>query len=157
MTAAATIQGRLVEFTNIIKEMTDGAEVADLAEAFVLARNVHEAVDEGVKLFSKQIQAMSNITIPEALMDAKLTNFTTASGYRVSVSTRMSASFIDKEKGFAWLQENGLGDIIVPTVNTQTLGVSLKDLFADEGIEPPDDVIKVSPMRYTSVTKTKGK
>ena len=58
-----------------------------------------------------------------------------------------------KDKGFKWLRENGLGDLISETVNAGTLASAMRNMILDQGIEPPDDVIKVTTYKATSINK----
>jgi hypothetical protein len=54
-----------------------------------------------------------------------------------------------REEIHAWLNTNGYGALIVPTVNARTLAGALKEPFS-QGEEPPAELIKCSVRRYCS-------
>lgn len=146
------------KITRELKTMVDDAKRApDMAETFVLLKNIREEVDSSLKDLTKLRDAVSYNHLPEMMEDEGLTSFNTETGYRVSVARRFSASMVDKQQAFAWLRENDLGDIIQETVPSQTLSAQIRELIESEGIEPPDDIIKTSIAPYSSVVKTKKK
>ena len=71
-----------------------------------------------------------------------------------SMGTRVSASMPDKVAGMAWLQENGHGDMIQPTVNAASLASFAKNYTLETGMDLPEDIFKVSSMRYIQRKKS---
>lgn len=97
---------------------------------------------------------LANTAIIEAFERDGVPNVSlTNPGVRFSASTRTSASLVDKVAGMAWLQENGHGALIQPTVNSSSLASFAKNYTLETGMDLPSDVIKVSQMRYVSRTK----
>jgi hypothetical protein len=74
---------------------------------------------------------------------------------RFQMSNRFACTILDKDKGFQWLRENGLGDIIKPTVNAQTLAASAKELMESHGKEMPEEIFKTTVNTFTSVVAVK--
>lgn len=135
------------------------AKVSEMCEAYVLAKRVNDTLEEGRKLIGGVVQNTSYQYIPERMLEESMTTFTSASGYRVTVATRLTCSILPDMKAgaYAWLEANDLGELIVPTVNAQTLSSQARKLIEDENKEMPDDLFKVSTAPYTSVTKVKAK
>lgn len=151
---AAQIEDDINELRSEMSDMVDDAKSApEMAEVFILLKNSREVMDKALKDVTKLRDTVSYKLLPEMMSDDGMTSFVTNTGYRVSVSNRFSASFVDKESGYDWLRENDLGDIIVETVNSQTLSATIRRMMEDEGIEPPEEAIKTSIAPYTSVTK----
>jgi hypothetical protein len=71
---------------------------------------------------------------------------------RVGLSTRTSASMIDREAAMKWLRANDKGDLIIETVNAQTLGATAAGMI-EAGDELPDDLFKTTVKTYTTITK----
>lgn len=139
-----------------IEEMSEGdLTLGDIAEIYVLAKGCHEVVDDARKMLHKFGEHLSYNKLPDLFDHHGVKSFTTDEGYRVTVTTRISASMLDKQEGYKWLEDNGLGDLIQPTVNASSLSAALKSMMEDQNIEPPADVFKVTPASYTSITKVK--
>ena len=75
---------------------------------------------------------------------------------RVSINERLSVSIVPSMKVEAreWLKENGLSEIIQPTVNANTLTSSIKMMIEEKGISPPEEYFKINEYKLTSITKT---
>lgn len=78
--------------------------------------------------------------------------------FRATLSLRTSASIPGekKDEALAWLRSNGYEDLIVETVNAQTLGNVANSLEA-ECQELPDELFKVSRAFTTTFTRSKPK
>lgn len=63
----------------------------------------------------------------------------------------------DASEGLGWLRANGLGDLIVTTVNAGTLASAVKEMIREENREPPEDLFNLFFQPTTSVTKGKKK
>jgi hypothetical protein len=46
----------------------------------------------------------------------------------------------DRDRQIEWLEQNGLGDLVKPTVNSQTFSATIRKEFIDEGKALPDFV-----------------
>lgn len=129
-----------------------------LARGFVAMRRLKDRIDELDSEFTALFETYKNEVLPEVLDGAGLNNVSLAEGFRVSVSTQVRASIREgmKEKAFAWLQANELGDIIQPTINSSTLAATARSLL-EENKELPDDIFNTYTAYNTSVTATKSK
>lgn len=98
---------------------------------------------------------LSKEVLPEIFeKSAVAQSITLKSGYRVGVSYRTLASMKDKIGAMKWLEENGLADIIQPTVNSSTLS-SVAKTMAEENKSLPEEYFNVVTQPTTSVTKAK--
>ncbi len=61
------------------------------------------------------------------------------SGFKYYMSTRVFASPTEKDTLYRWLKENGYGDLVQETVNSNTLSSWVKE-FINENGELPDDL-----------------
>jgi len=62
------------------------------------------------------------------------------------------ASMPDKERGFDWLRNEGLGDLIYETVNARTLSSAMKERLQNDE-EVPDTVVKISTKEKIGMRK----
>lgn len=146
---------KMVKGEEPYQDGADGLKVGDIADIYVMVGRAYETIDEARKLLLKYKEHLSYEVIPEMFERENLKTMNTASGYRVTVSARLSASILDQPRAFAWLRENELGDIIKETVHAGTLSAQLKDMMQQDNIDPPEDLFKISTMPVTSVTKVK--
>lgn len=149
---ADNIRGVKSLIETLIQQVKPASELAD---TFVLCRTAYDRIDEARKELLALRDSLSYEKIPDVFDEQGIKTLTTQSGYRVTVSGRLSASIVDKDKAFQWLRERDLGAIIVETVNSGTLSATMRDLIKNENIEPPADAIKVSTIPYTSITQVK--
>ena len=131
-----------------------GATAAETARAYVAIKNTHEAVEQFYKRLGELKNNMQHVQVPEAFEREGIKTFTANDGFRVTITQTVRASIKDKEAGFEWLRENELGDLIQPTVNSQTLAATARSLL-EEGKELPDELFNVHLVANTSVTKVK--
>ena len=64
-------------------------------------------------------------------------------GRSFGFTSKMSVSMIDKEAGMKWLEDEGHGALIQPTVNASTLAAFAKSLLLDQGIDCPTTFSKL--------------
>jgi len=57
-----------------------------------------------------------------------------------------------QEELYEWLESEGKGDVIKPTVNSSTLKALMKEMF-NEGEEIPEAFVKFNPYTYVVITK----
>ena len=118
--------------------LTRFAEVRDL-------RDKLKAVYTAVNDLSEQ---MSAGIIPQRMEDLGVQTRHHRLG-RFTVSYRTSASMTDKEAGKDWLRKNGHGDLIIETVNAQTLSAFAKGVI-EEGRDLPAEYFTVTLRPSTS-------
>lgn len=85
----------------------------------------------------------AEITETEQLLIQRMSEEETSSfaraGFKYYMSTRVFASPSDKDNLFSWLKENGYGDLVQETVNSNTLSSWVKE-FINENGELPNDL-----------------
>lgn len=129
--------------------------VEEAAEIYVDFRDKFDYLDMVRDQWASVKDELSKRIIPEIFEGSRISNsITLKSGYRVGVSYKTLASMTDKIKGMEWLKENGLMDIIQPTVNAGTLA-SVAKTMAEENQSLPAEYFNVTTAPYTSVTKAK--
>lgn len=154
-----TITNSLRDCADTIDELLKQARRGTLPDALRFWKKIgdqYDALDKQRKRIYQSIEDMSRIVIPEMMGEQDIKTITLDDlGFRFTVAQRYSCSMPDKELGMAWLKDNGLGDLIQPTVNAQTLSSAAKKRLEDEGLEMPTELFTTSYMAYTSATKAK--
>lgn len=127
---------------------------ADLAKNFFYVKEEYDRMEKARKRIYAVKDTLDKFLLPNVL-EANGTDMIRVPEIARSFSIRMmsSASMLDKERGFEWLREQGHGDLIQETVNAGTLSSFFRNLLLEEGIEPPDDIFKVSTYKSMSVNK----
>jgi len=117
-------------------------------------RKANALIKESREALSQLEERLSREFVPDVMRHNKVKSITVEGVGRVSLSSRWSASMLDKQMGFEWLRSNGHGGVIQETVNAQTLGALAKELNND-GVDLPAPTFSTSIMTYTSITKVK--
>lgn len=121
-----------------------------------LSREDYNALDTLRKSINEMLEEASRHTLPAIMRAADSKTVTLDSlGRRFTVSQRVSCSILEgkREEGHEWLRSVNMADIIVSTVNAQTLGSYAKKRIKEEGKDMPDDIFKVGYMDTVSATK----
>lgn len=94
----------------------------------------------------------------KAIEGAGTTNVPLTEGIRVQSSntTRASIKEGQKDKAYAWLRQNGYGDLVSVTVNSSSLSSLAGDLIK-ENQQLPEQYFNLYYQPVISVTKIKGK
>lgn len=146
----------LDEIDTLINQVEAESDLLQLCRNFYHLRRVKDALEALGKKAGSTIDDMAKRAIPDMMESKDVRNITLDDiGYRFTKSARMFCSMPDKEKGMEWLEQNGAGDLIVPTVNAQTLSSWAKERLEVEGLDLPDDLFKVTTIPNTSMTKAK--
>jgi hypothetical protein len=129
-------------------------DMSEVARAFFYARTAHEVMDAVAKRLYHVKNHLDKSVLP-ARMEANDTDMVRLPdvGHSFSVQSKMSASLINKEAGFEWLRSIGQGDIIQETVNASTLSAFVRSQILEEGVDPPEDVVRVNTYKTISVRK----
>jgi hypothetical protein len=117
---------------------------ARLAEEIAVEENTLDNLKEQVKLADAEVKT-KKAELATLLMQAGLDSIKLTSGLtpRVKIKRRYyTQSGIDKEHVHSWLMANELGDIILPTVNFNTLQATLKE-HQDAGRDIPETIFNV--------------
>lgn len=134
-----------------IDEQTVEMPLSVLITRLDQVRNLHARLKEIASDVNQIAERLSTTLVPNAMREAGFTTVNHQVG-RVSVSSRVSASMVEKHGAMAWLRDHELGDLIIETVNAQTLSAQAKAMI-EAGEELPPDFFKISIKPTTSITK----
>lgn len=134
--------------------------IANLCQRQVAVESEIEKVSGILDHLNAQLKALSETSIPEAMMAIGLEEFTLASGEKVSVKKFYSASIPGDRllEALAWLRSHDHGDIIKNSVSVQfgkgedDTAKSLVDDLRNMGLSP-DQKTFVHPMTLKSFVK----
>lgn len=127
---------------------------SEVAGHLLKAKDGHAELDKAIKRIYHVKDMLEKYLMPKVLEDEGLDKISVPElGKTFASQTKTSASFWDKEKGYAWLRENGHEDMIQETVNAGTLSAFVRNMMINEGIDPPEDIVKVSTYNTTGITK----
>jgi hypothetical protein len=132
-------------------------QILGLAEKLKTLRDTKSDVEQEEKYLNGEIEKVTG-ELTALMADNELPSFT-HSGFTYSLSTRTFASPLagDKESLYAALRENGYGDIITETVNSNTLSSTVSDLIEQNEGEIPDWLLgKVNTYDKVSVRIAKS-
>jgi len=132
----------------------ESVPATDLAQALFNLKTLYEDIDAQRKVVYNVLDALNKGILPEKL-DHMGVDLIRVPEVARSFSIRLhnSASILDKAVAFEWLREVGQGDVIIETVNAQTLASVCKTMLIEQGIEPPEEAIKTSTYRSISINK----
>jgi hypothetical protein len=163
-TKSSDLQMRLTEVLYAIEELddlvgqvsTDGG-LDDNVTLFASIRSRQEQVKEISAKLAKLSDRMSYEVIPDIFARTNTVSPYNHISGKFTLSNRTTASIKEglKDNAFGWLEDNGLGDIIIRTIPWQTLGATAADLI-QEGRDLPPKLFDVKTRVYTSFTPKKG-
>lgn len=131
-----------------------GVKPAEIAVQLFHIKAMYEALDGAAKKVYHTKDRLDKNVMPERLADYGMDMIRVPEIARsFSVLDKTSASMVDKAKGFEWLRHNNLGDLIQETVNAGTLASAMRNMVLEQGIEPPEDIIKITSYKATSINK----
>jgi hypothetical protein len=152
--AMETLAAYVTERVEYIKDK----KVADLQEAVRLMDTLNsfkENLSASIKSpVEKSYDVLRFTVIPEFMDGQDIRSITFDGIGRVNVMDDIQVSTLDKERLKEWLDEEDLSDLIVPTVNAQTLAAALRKRLKDGKVMPPEDVVKVTPITRAQITRS---
>lgn len=156
--AAEVIGAINVEVDTVVNRAGDDHSVLinDVAHIYFLVKLAHEALDTQIKALYHIKDKLDKKIVPEFFERLRSEDDIVRVpeiGRSFSVNEKTSATFIDKDVGYAWLREIGQGDLIQETVNAGTLSAFVRNRQLEEGLDPPEDIVKVSIYKTTSINK----
>lgn len=133
----------------------DGLSLTDISRAMNDTRVALDAATVVKKDLQEKYDILRLSIVPSAMEEQEITNLTVEGIGRVGLTSDIYASLPagNREQGYTWLKENGLGDIIRPTINAGTLKATIKALLKKGEIILPEGVFKVTPFTRASITK----
>ena len=145
----------LDDLDNRQRELANSApptNLGDLITHFDALRNLHARLKEISADVNQYADRLSSTLVPEAMGAAGFTTVNHPAVGRVSISSRVSASMVEKYGAMLWLRTHGLGDLIIETVNSNTLSAQARAML-EAGDELPPEYFNISTKTYTSITK----
>lgn len=139
------------------EEDVDNLGPIEMARYFVKVRETKDELEKILKPFDAFYELLAKTKLPETFDRHGVPSVSLDEGYRVTVSHALRASIrggVDKEAAYAWLNENGLGDIVTKTVNASTLSAVAKTM-AEENRELESSLFNVAYLANTSFNRLK--
>lgn len=133
------------------EKLAESTDLDGLITRFVEVRALKDRAKEVNSTVNGIAERLASEFLPAALGRVGLTTASHRLG-RVALTSRTSATILDKPQAFTWLRAHKLGELIIETVNAQTLSATAADLM-ERGDELPDKIFKVSIHTYASLTK----
>lgn len=151
--AAKDVADRAEEFLSDLKD-DRAKKPADIARYYWYIKNHYEEAKKQITRVYHVMDSIDKHVLPEAL-EAHGTDIVRIPdlGRSFSVRKMMSASMLDKDQAIEWLRSHGAADLVQETVNSGTLSSYIRNLVLEEGIDPPEELFKVSTYNKTSATK----
>lgn len=119
------------------------------------ARTNKDVAEEVAAGWSKVYDHISTKVVPDRMADEGITNIKVEGIGRVELRPDIWTQTKDPVRLKAWLEEQGLGDIVVPTVNGSTLKALIREqMRKEDGSVPGEDIVSVTP--YTRAVIVKG-
>ena len=128
-----------------------GAPLNDVITRFVEIRDLHARLKAIAAGINQLADHLSYDLVPHAMERTGLTVAHHTLG-RIQLEMRTSATVLNKEGAYEWLRANGKGDLIIETINAQTLGATARELI-DAGDELPSNLFKTTVKTYTKLTR----
>lgn len=109
-------------------------------------------LEDQLKLVNAHYDVLRLEVIPEKMDSEGIENIRLEGIGRVSLTGDMFVQILSKGDLFNWLKDNGLSDLIQPTVNSSTLKAFVKRRIK-EGKPFPADFLRVTPVTRATITK----
>jgi hypothetical protein len=100
---------------------TDLSAISDLAKRAKLLEKEIEEMEDTLKERKDQFRTLTEEVIPQALAELGMKSFKMADGSSIEVKPFYSASIKEEKRAeaFAWLRDNGFGDLIKNNVSVR--------------------------------------
>jgi hypothetical protein len=117
-------------------------DILGLADGLKELKEYKKRLEEQLKDVNEQIALMEE-RLAEMMIAEEMQNFT-RNGLIFYLSTKIYASAVAdrKEELFAWLKENGYGDLVYETVNANSLAAFIREQL-EEVEELPEELAKL--------------
>jgi len=132
--------------------MDSNSIIHGLAVEMRQLQDVKDAQTEALSATNKRLDEIRLKLIPDAMSDADIRTVTFDGLGRVQLAMDLYATIVDKEAGYAWLEENGYDGLIQPYVQPSTLKSAFKKAMKD-GQEFPPELFTVTPFMRASIVK----
>ncbi len=132
----------------------DSMSLVELVREMRRWQNNKETVENELKSVNKHFDFLRITKIPQVMEDEGIPRISVEGVGRVSLTADMHVSIKEgmKDRFHEWLNDNGRGDLVQPTVNSSTLKATVKGMVK-AGEEIPEEFLNVSPFTRASITK----
>lgn len=113
-----------------------------------------EEAENALKRINAWYDVLRYEAIPTKMDDEGIENIRIEGIGRVGLTADMFVSVKDKQGLFHWLEQEGMDDIIQPSVNSSTLKAFVKGRMKDN-LPVPDEFLNITPVTRASITKVK--
>jgi len=134
------------------REFYKGCSLTDMAKSMRDLQAIKEEQEAAIKRTNAWLDVVRLEAIPAKMDDDGIERITLDGIGRVSLTADMYVNVKDKPHLYEWLDMNGFGDIIQPTVNASTLKAFIKGRMKD-GKDVPGEFLNVTPFTRASITK----
>lgn len=123
-------------FIDVVKELP----LAEIITITAVLKYVTEWQDRQKKDSQKVLDTLRLAIIPDRMDDDGINSIDVIGVGKVSLTSGLNASIpaAKRESAYAWLEDNGYGDLIQETVNASTLKAWVTKLIKDKGKLPED-------------------
>lgn len=128
-------------------------DLTELVSRMAELQSQAEELEDELKPIKKEIDKLRLELIPNAMNDEGISSMTLPSIGRVTLTADLYASIPDKDAGYEWLRENGYADLIVETVNANTLKAWAKEQMKN-GVELPADLFNITPFQRAAIYRS---
>lgn len=138
----------------IVMEDAESRPPVEVATLYWEVSGHYDAVDEKRKEVYALQDRLNKTIMPSVLEKSGMDSFRVPALARsFYIVPKYSASVLDKDAAYDWLRVHGLSELITETVNAGTLAKALKDLVAEQNVEPPPDIFKFTAYNTTGSSK----
>ena len=127
------------------------SRLTELIDEMDRVRAQMDAIDEVWKPLQKRYDELRLGEIPAEMAAEDVTSIKGGFG-RCTLQSDLHVSAPDKYRLHTWLEQNGNGDLIIPTVNAQTLKAFCKEQMR-EGHDLPATVLNITPFSRAVIYK----
>lgn len=151
----AQIEALAAASTEYMMKLNEGGDLVALLVGYYNLKTKYDRLDEARKLIYALVDNLNKSIIP-LRFDAIGTDKIQVPEIKKSFYplTKYSASIPDgkKAEAYDWLRERDLGAVITETVNAGTLSNTLQTFITDTGIDPPEDLFKLTSYKTTGMS-----
>lgn len=111
-----------------------------------------DELDEAKKILQAEYDKLRLFDVPNEMSEQDTTSLKGEWG-RCTLTADLTVKVNDKSELHKWLQDSGYGDLIVPTVNPQTLKAFVKEQMGN-GAALPETILVVNPFSRAVLYKS---
>lgn len=157
LTLAPTFAPVLMRLEQAAKTARESNDVVTLVRCMDELRGWVDGIKKHSALFTKMYDRIRFTQLPDSMTDAEIANISVEGIGRVSLTDDMAVTVADKVALLAWLEENGLEDLVTESVNAQTLTAFVKRRIREAAAtkKPPElpmEILTIRPFTRATIT-----